>query len=96
MVLSDRGRSAFILLAALIGFIGLRKFKKIKPPEKSIASAKQTAAVLQKAKPHPRPSIAADAIIERSGSSLAKKSIESGSGKDAGKGKADAVARSST
>ncbi|MER6017520.1 phage holin family protein [Streptomyces anulatus] len=87
---------AFILLAALIGFIGLRKFKKIKPPEKSIASAKQTAAVLQKAKPHPRPSIAADAIIERSGSSLAKKSIEGGSGQDSGKGKADAVARSST
>jgi hypothetical protein len=32
------------------------KFKKIKPPEKSIASAKESAAVLSKAKPHPRPS----------------------------------------
>ncbi|MFJ9324494.1 phage holin family protein [Streptomyces globisporus] len=86
---------AFILLAALIAFIGLRKFKKIKPPEKSIASAKQTAAVLQKAKPHPRPSIEAAAIIERSavsGSSLAKKSVEGGSGQD----KAGTVARSST
>ncbi|MFE0421326.1 phage holin family protein, partial [Streptomyces sp. NPDC058953] len=29
-------------------------FKKVKPPEKSIASAKQTAAVLQNVKPHPR------------------------------------------
>lgn len=82
----------YFMLALLIGFIGLRKFKKIKPPEKSIASAKQTAAVLQKAKPHPRASIAADAIIERSGSTLAKKSVESGSGKD----EAAAVARSST
>ncbi|OCC09112.1 phage holin family protein [Streptomyces sp. PTY087I2] len=86
---------AYFLLAILIAFIGLRKFKKIKPPEKSIASAKQTAAVLQKAKPHPRPSIEAAAIIERSpgsGSSLAKKGVEGGSGQD----KAGSVARSST
>ncbi|NEB40820.1 phage holin family protein [Streptomyces sp. SID14515] len=85
----------FFALALLIGFIGWRKFKKIKPPEKSIASAKQTAAVLQNAKPHPRPSIEAAAIIERSGgsgSTLSKKSVESGSGKD----EAAAVARSST
>ncbi|NLU67873.1 phage holin family protein [Streptomyces sp. HNM0574] len=45
---------AFILLALILLLWALRKFKKIKPPEKSIASAKQTAAVLQKAKPHPR------------------------------------------
>ncbi len=84
---------AFILLAALIGFIGWRKFKKIKPPEKSIASAKQTAAVLQNAKPHPRPAIEADAILKRSGSSLAAgKGVESLPGGD----KASSVARSST
>ncbi|WP_103536221.1 phage holin family protein [Streptomyces sp. SM11] len=83
---------AFILLGVLLAFLGTRKLKKVKPPEKSIASAKQTAAVLQKAKPHPRASIAADAIIERSGSTVAKKSVQSGSGKD----EAATVARSST
>ncbi|APS20142.1 MULTISPECIES: phage holin family protein [Streptomyces] len=86
---------AFIALGLLLAFLGIRKFKKVKPPEKSIASAKQTAAVLQKAKPHPRPSIEAAAIIERSavsGSSLAKKGVEGGSGQD----KAGSVARSST
>ncbi|MFG3398194.1 MULTISPECIES: phage holin family protein [Streptomyces] len=87
--------TAFIALGLLLAFLGIRKFKKVKPPEKSIASAKQTAAVLQKAKPHPRPSIEAAAIIERSavsGSSLAKKDVEGGSGRD----KAGSVARSST
>ncbi|GAB2935265.1 MULTISPECIES: phage holin family protein [unclassified Streptomyces] len=86
---------AFIALGLLLAFLGVRKFKKVKPPEKSIASAKQTAAVLQKAKPHPRPSIEAAAIIERSaasGSSLVKKDAGSGSGRD----EAAAVARSST
>ncbi|CAM5632574.1 hypothetical protein SCALM49S_06051 [Streptomyces californicus] len=53
--------------------------------------AKQTAAVLQNAKPHPRPSVEAAAIIERSGSSLAK-GVEGGTGRD----NATAVARSST
>ncbi|MEU9675017.1 phage holin family protein [Streptomyces parvus] len=87
--------TAFIALGLLLAVLGIRKFKKVKPPEKSIASAKQTAAVLQKAKPHPRPSIEAAAIIERSavsGSSLAKKDVEGGSGRD----KAGSVARSST
>ncbi len=45
---------AFLLLAGLLALIAVSKFKKVKPPEKSIASAKQTAAVLQGAKPHPR------------------------------------------
>ncbi|PCG87984.1 transporter [Streptomyces sp. WZ.A104] len=85
--------AAFILLGALLAFLGIRKFKKVKPPQKSIASAKQTAAVLQSAKPHPRPSVEAAAIIERSsGSSLAKKAVEGRSGRD----EADAVGRSST
>ncbi|ARF62569.1 MULTISPECIES: phage holin family protein [Streptomyces] len=82
---------AFIALGLLLAFLGIRKFKKVKPPEKSIASAKQTAAVLQNAKPHPRPSVEAAAIIERSGSSLAK-GVEGGTGRD----NATAVARSST
>ncbi|MCI3223680.1 phage holin family protein [Streptomyces sp. NP-1717] len=46
---------AFLLLAGVLGLIAMRKFKKVKPPEKSIASAKQSAAVLQTVKPHPRP-----------------------------------------
>ncbi|MBT2399270.1 phage holin family protein [Streptomyces sp. ISL-100] len=45
---------AFLLLAGLLALIAVLKFKKVKPPEKSIASAKQTAAVLQGVKPHPR------------------------------------------
>lgn len=46
---------AFLLLAALLGVLAVAKFKKVKPPERSIASAKQTAAVLGGVKPHPRP-----------------------------------------
>jgi hypothetical protein len=47
--------AANVLLAGLLGLIAYGRFKKVKPPEKSIASAKKTAAVLQNAKPHPRP-----------------------------------------
>lgn len=46
---------AFVLVALLLSLFGVLKFKKVKKPERSIASAKQTAAVLAKAKPHPRP-----------------------------------------
>ncbi|MEX2983009.1 phage holin family protein [Streptomyces sp. C36] len=46
---------AYLLLAALLGLMAVAKFKKIKKPEKSIASAKETAAVLGTVKPHPRP-----------------------------------------
>ncbi|WP_330174425.1 phage holin family protein [Streptomyces sp. NBC_01498] len=46
---------AFLLIAGLLALLAMRKFKKVKPPEKSIASAKQSAAVLQTVKPHPRP-----------------------------------------
>jgi Putative Actinobacterial Holin-X, holin superfamily III len=45
---------AFLLLAALLGLFARAKFKKVKPPERSIASAKQSAAVLQGVRPHPR------------------------------------------
>ncbi|WP_086829875.1 phage holin family protein [Streptomyces sp. NRRL B-24572] len=44
-----------VLVAGLLGLIAYTKFKKVKPPEKSIASAKKTAAIMQNAKPHPRP-----------------------------------------
>ncbi|MGW7517014.1 phage holin family protein [Streptomyces sp. NPDC054796] len=45
---------AFIVLALILVLAAVAKFKKIKPPEKSIASAKETAAVLSNVKPHPR------------------------------------------
>ncbi|MFC7469101.1 phage holin family protein [Actinomadura keratinilytica] len=47
-----------VLVAAVLGLIALvfmKKAKKGKGPQKTVASAKQTAAVLQNAKPHPRP-----------------------------------------
>ncbi|MFD0267684.1 phage holin family protein [Streptomyces sp. NPDC127106] len=46
---------AFLLFAGLLALIAVSKFKKVKPPEKSIASVKETAAVIQTVKPHPRP-----------------------------------------
>ncbi|MEV5241459.1 phage holin family protein [Streptomyces cinnamoneus] len=46
---------AFLLIAAVLLLLAVAKFKKIKKPEKSIASAKETAAVLGTVKPHPRP-----------------------------------------
>lgn len=45
---------AYVFLAVVVGMVGYTRFKKVKKPERSIASARQTAAVLQKAKPHPR------------------------------------------
>ncbi|MFE7463066.1 phage holin family protein [Streptomyces sp. NPDC057499] len=49
----------FILLAVLLALFAFAKLRKVRPPEKSIASAKQTAAVLQGVKPHPRPAVPA-------------------------------------
>ncbi|MGW6687444.1 phage holin family protein [Streptomyces sp. NPDC054961] len=46
---------AFLLLAGLLALIAVSKFKKVKPPEKTIASLKQTAAVVGTVKPHERP-----------------------------------------
>ncbi|CAM5639418.1 transporter [Streptomyces spiroverticillatus] len=49
--------AANVVLAALLGLIGLlfaKKAKKGKGPQKVAASAKETAAVLGNAKPHPR------------------------------------------
>ncbi|MEV8362381.1 phage holin family protein [Streptomyces niveus] len=57
---------AFLLIAGLLALIALRKFKKVKPPEKTIASAKETAAVLQTVKPHPRPVHEAGKTVARS------------------------------
>lgn len=45
---------AFLLVAAVLGLIALRSFKKIRKPERSIASARQSAALLQSVRPRPR------------------------------------------
>ncbi|MDJ0384473.1 phage holin family protein [Streptomyces sp. G-G2] len=46
---------AFLLIAGLLALLAVSKFKKVKPPERSIASVKQTAALMGTVKPHPRP-----------------------------------------
>ncbi|MFJ8011648.1 phage holin family protein [Streptomyces sp. NPDC096339] len=46
---------AFWVLAAVIGLIAMSKFKKVKPPVKTIESVKQTSALLGTVKPHARP-----------------------------------------
>ncbi|MEV6165152.1 phage holin family protein [Streptomyces sp. NPDC052052] len=83
---------AFIVLGALLGLFALAKFKKVKPPAKSIASAKQTASVLQGVKPHPRPAVAAgESHPAVTGGTRTGKALEQAPVKD----KASAVARSS-
>ncbi|NBE49863.1 phage holin family protein [Streptomyces boluensis] len=50
--------AANVLVAVLLALIGVafaKKAKKGKGPQKTVASAKETAAVLQNVKPHPRP-----------------------------------------
>ncbi|MFD8385144.1 phage holin family protein [Streptomyces sp. NPDC059679] len=42
------------LIAGILGGVALAKFKRVKAPKKSMASAKETAAVLGSVKPHPR------------------------------------------
>ncbi len=38
----------YLLLAAILGLIGLRKVKKVGPPARAIEQAKETAAVLKR------------------------------------------------
>ncbi|WP_406137688.1 phage holin family protein [Streptomyces sp. NBC_01089] len=52
--------AANVLVAAVLGLIGMvffKKAKKGKGPQKVVASAKETAAVIQGVKPHPRPAL---------------------------------------
>ncbi|MFF1693267.1 phage holin family protein [Streptomyces sp. NPDC058257] len=69
---------------ALIGVVFAKKAKKGKGPQKVAASAKETAAVLQNAKPHPRAVSPVD-VVTTAGATL-----------DRGSEKAAAVARSSS
>ncbi|CAM5725060.1 MULTISPECIES: phage holin family protein [Streptomyces] len=59
--------AANVLIAgflALIGVVFAKKAKKGRGPQKVAASMKQTAGVLQNAKPHPRPELPADRVPE--------------------------------
>ncbi|MBB6418572.1 phage holin family protein [Streptomyces sp. AK010] len=49
---------------ALVGVIFAKKAKKSKGPQKVAASMKETAVVLQTAKPHPRPELPQDRVPE--------------------------------
>lgn len=63
---------AFVVLAMLLGLVAMKAFKKIEPPKKSLAAAKETKAVLAKAKPHPRPTQASGRTnLEKTGQPVA-------------------------
>jgi|GEM_PF-1321585 hypothetical protein len=52
---------AYVLIFLVLAAIAYGRFKKVKKPERSLESAKKTAAVLQRAKPHPREKAVEDA-----------------------------------
>ena len=59
--------AATVLVAVVLALIGVafaKKAKKSKGPQKVAASVKETAGVLQKAKPHPRPELPQDRVPE--------------------------------
>lgn len=45
----------FLVIAGIAAFLAVRFFKKVSPPERTIASTKATVGVIKKAKPHPAP-----------------------------------------
>ncbi|GGV86755.1 MULTISPECIES: phage holin family protein [Streptomyces] len=59
--------AANVLVAGVLALVGVtfaKKAKKSKGPQKVAASMKETAVVLQKAKPHPRPELPQDRVPE--------------------------------
>ncbi|GHC73973.1 phage holin family protein [Streptomyces violaceochromogenes] len=52
------------LVLALVGIVFAKKAKKSKGPQKVAASMKESAVVLQKARPHPRPELPQDRVPE--------------------------------
>ncbi|MEU3278721.1 phage holin family protein [Streptomyces antibioticus] len=57
---------ANVLIASVLGLIGwsfAKKAKKSQGPQKVAASVKETAGVLQNAKPHPRPELPKDQVL---------------------------------
>jgi hypothetical protein len=76
---------AYVLVAALLGVIAYGRFKKVKKPERSIESAKQTAAVMKKAKPHARP-LESGTSLEKAAAKRELTSADTGAGAGAGTG----------
>ncbi|MFF5310429.1 MULTISPECIES: phage holin family protein [Streptomyces] len=59
--------AANVLVAGVLALVGVtfaKKAKKSKGPQKVAASMKESAVVLQKAKPHPRPELPQDRVPE--------------------------------
>lgn len=52
--------SAYLLIALVLLLLAKVKLSKVEPPRRSIASAKQSAAVLSGVKPHPRTATAVE------------------------------------
>lgn len=63
-VLSFAANVIVAVLLALIGLAFAKKAKKSQGPQKVAASVKETAGVLQNAKPHPRPELPQDRVPE--------------------------------
>ena len=61
-LLSFAANVLIALFLALIGVVFAKKAKKGRGPQKVAASVKETAGVLQKAKPHPRPELPEDRV----------------------------------
>lgn len=51
-----------LLFAVVCGWLAARLMKKLEPPKKAIASAKDSAAVLSAVKPHPRRRVEEEAV----------------------------------
>lgn len=45
--------AAYLVIAGGLGLVAMRAFKRVKPPQRSIASTKETVATLKGVKPHP-------------------------------------------
>jgi uncharacterized membrane protein len=48
---------AYVVLAIIAGLLAYRSFRKISPPDRTIASSKATVDVLKQAKPRPAPTM---------------------------------------
>jgi Flp pilus assembly protein TadB len=68
---------AYVFLFLVLAGFAYTRFKKVKKPERSLASAKETAAVLQRAKPHPRELDPEPQDAKPLGSSVSAPAIES-------------------
>jgi hypothetical protein len=51
---------AYLVIASVAGFLAYRFFKKVSPPDRTIASTKATVDVLKGAKPHPAAPVTVD------------------------------------